>query len=187
MSRYPDWVNQFKRKGTSIKKVGDSYYLYSNTSKYVRGKKYPQPVQSFIGVITPDGVVETHRKKVALTDVEVFEYGFSIAVLNLCKQEWKIKLKDDWYDVLCNIIVRHSDNSFLLHDRSFRDKSQLCHNLLLQEEKLFQDIGTDVENLYLLRTIYIIYMGDKTVLSKISKEQQDILDKYHIKIGGVGG
>ena len=41
MSRYPDWVNQFKRKGTFIKKVGDSYYLYSNTSKYVRGKKYP--------------------------------------------------------------------------------------------------------------------------------------------------
>lgn len=62
-----------------------------------------------------------------------------------------------------------------------------CYILLIQEEKLFQDIGTDVENLYLLRTIYIIYMGDKTVLSKISKEQQDILDKYHIKIGGVGG
>ena len=187
MSRYPDWVNQFKRKGTSIKKVGDSYYLYSNTSKYVRGKKYPQPVQSFIGVITPDGVVETHRKKVSLTDVEVFEYGFSIAVLILCKQEWKKKLKDDWYDVLCNIIVSHSDTSFLLHENTFRDKSQFCHNMQVQEEKLFHSMGIDVKNLYPLRTIYIIYMGNKTVLSKISKEQQDILDKYHIEIGDVCG
>ena len=107
--------------------------------------------------------------------------------MNLCKQEWKKKLKDDWYDVLCKIIVRHSETSFLLHENTFRDKSQLCHNMQVQEEKLFHSMGIDVKNLYPLRTIYIIYMGNKTVLSKISKEQQGILDKYHIEIGDVCG
>lgn len=99
MSKYPDWVNQFKTKGTSIKKVGDSYYLYSNTSIYVKGKKYPQPIQSFIGVITPDGVIETHKRKVSLTNIEVFEYGFTTAILSLCPSEWKKQIGKDWYDV----------------------------------------------------------------------------------------
>ena len=132
-------------------------------------------------------VLWKHIGKVSLIDVEVFEYGFSIAVLNLCKQEWKRSLKDAWYDVLCNIIVRHSDTSFLLHENTFHDRSQLCHDMQVQEEKLFYSMSIDVKNLYPLRTIYIIYMGNKTVLSKISKEQQDILDKYHIEIGDVCG
>ena len=37
MSKYPDWVNAFKEKGTSIKKVGNEYYLYRATSKRVPG------------------------------------------------------------------------------------------------------------------------------------------------------
>ncbi|MDR1135792.1 MAG: hypothetical protein LBL49_06395 [Clostridiales Family XIII bacterium] len=41
MSNYPDWVNAFKVKGTSVKKVGNEYYLYKSTSKRVPGKKYP--------------------------------------------------------------------------------------------------------------------------------------------------
>lgn len=187
MSRYPDWVNQFKRKGTSVKKVGDSYYLYSNTSKYVRGKKYPQPVQSFIGVITPEGVVETHRKKVALTDIEVYEYGFSTAILSLCSKEWKKRLGTDWYDVLCNIIIDHSNNSYVLREGTFQEKEQLHHNLEGQEEKLLNDIGITIESLYLLKTIYILYIDKKTVISKISKEQHRILDTYKIVIGGACG
>ena len=40
MSNYPDWVNAFKEKGTSVKKVGNEYYLYRTTSKRVPGKKW---------------------------------------------------------------------------------------------------------------------------------------------------
>jgi len=38
MANYPEWVKKFRRKGTAIKKVGNSYYLYKHTSKCVPGK-----------------------------------------------------------------------------------------------------------------------------------------------------
>ncbi|SDB58912.1 hypothetical protein [Butyrivibrio sp. INlla16] len=38
---YPEWVQAQRVKGTTIKKKGDSYYLYKRTSKRVPGKKYP--------------------------------------------------------------------------------------------------------------------------------------------------
>ena len=50
--KYPDWVQKYRTKGTTVKKKGDSYYLYKRTSRRVKGKKYPQPVDTYIGVIT---------------------------------------------------------------------------------------------------------------------------------------
>ena len=50
---YPEWVQKFRTKGTTVKKKGDAYYLYKRTSKRVPGKKYPQPVDRYLGKITP--------------------------------------------------------------------------------------------------------------------------------------
>lgn len=55
---YPEWVQEQRVKGTTVKKVGNTYYLYKRTSKRIPGKKYPQPVDTYIGIITPDGVIE---------------------------------------------------------------------------------------------------------------------------------
>ena len=63
MANYPDWVKQFREKGTSVKKVGNSYYLYKHTSKRVPGKKYPQAMDTYIGIITPSGVIRKNKKK----------------------------------------------------------------------------------------------------------------------------
>jgi hypothetical protein len=41
MPKYLDWVNVFKEKGTSVKKVGDEYYLYRSTSRRVTGEEIP--------------------------------------------------------------------------------------------------------------------------------------------------
>jgi hypothetical protein len=71
MSRYPDWVRQHKKPGTSIKKVGESYYLYKTTSARIAGKKNPQPKSTYIGAITKDGVIETKRRKHAIDVVRV--------------------------------------------------------------------------------------------------------------------
>lgn len=46
--KYPDWVQKYRTKGTTVKKKGDSYYLYKRTSRRVKGKKYPQPVDTYI-------------------------------------------------------------------------------------------------------------------------------------------
>ena len=53
-------------KGNYSKKIGNSYYLYKRISRRVPGKKYPQPVDTYIGVITPEGVVKSTRKKIDL-------------------------------------------------------------------------------------------------------------------------
>lgn len=53
----PEWVLKQKRPGTTVKQIGDSYYLYSCTSKRIPDKSYPVSVQSYIGKITKSGVI----------------------------------------------------------------------------------------------------------------------------------
>ena len=53
---YPDWVEKYKEKSTSVKRIGDSYYLYRVTSERVAGKKHPVSRQTYIGKITEKGV-----------------------------------------------------------------------------------------------------------------------------------
>ncbi len=43
---YPDWVQEYRVRGTTVKKKGEKYYLYKRTSRRVPGKKYPQPVDT---------------------------------------------------------------------------------------------------------------------------------------------
>jgi len=53
---YPEWIKKYKEKGTTVKKIGESYYLYRSTSERVAGKKYPVSHQTYIGRITEAGV-----------------------------------------------------------------------------------------------------------------------------------
>ena len=36
---YPEWVQAQRTKGTTVKKVGNNYYLYKHSSKRLPGKK----------------------------------------------------------------------------------------------------------------------------------------------------
>lgn len=36
--KYPDWVQSYRTKGTTVKKKGGYYYLYKRTSHRVKGK-----------------------------------------------------------------------------------------------------------------------------------------------------
>ena len=52
--RYPDYVKQFRPKGTIVKRVNDTYYAYYATSKRVPDKKYPvQIIKGLAGRIVP--------------------------------------------------------------------------------------------------------------------------------------
>ena len=55
---YPDWVEKEHVKGTSIKQIGENYYLYECTSKKVKGKSYPVSIQRYIGKITQEGLIK---------------------------------------------------------------------------------------------------------------------------------
>lgn len=181
---YPDWVKKFRTKGTAIKKVGNQYYLYKHTSKRVPGKKYPQAVDTYIGLITPNGVVKKSKKKVSLEDIEVYEYGFSKSLFELCPIQWKNTLKSNWEMVLLHIIAQYSENSYYLKDRSL---TAVSHNIDVQRKRLEKEIGIMMEDLLSLKSIYMICLKDRNVISKINESQKIILEKYKIDLGGDQG
>lgn len=74
-NQYPDWVEKYRGKGKTIRKVRDGYGLYKCTSEYVPGAKYPRSVQTYLGMITEkDGFIP---KKVAADHPSYIEYGLS--------------------------------------------------------------------------------------------------------------
>lgn len=181
---YPDWVQEHKRRGTTIKKVGMNYYLYKHTSKRVPGKKYPQPVDTYIGVITPEGVIESRKKKLSLTGVEVKEYGFSKALWLLCPENWKKPLGNDWEDVLSIIIQKWSPESYLVKESPVKNEEDFHYQFAAQmgslSRKIYKEHGVDLSELEVLKTIYLVYLEKEIVVSKISKEQKCLLDRIGI-------
>jgi len=79
MGRAPE-----EKRDCVIKSDGKSNYsLYRNSSKRVPGKKHPQPVQTYIGAITPQGVMERFAADRKSSGTKVWEYGFSYALQSL--------------------------------------------------------------------------------------------------------
>ena len=183
---YPEWVQKQRTRGTTVKKKGDAYYLYKRTSKRVPGKKYPQPVDTYIGIITPEGVVKTNRKKVTLTDVEVWEYGYSKAVWELCPEEWKKPLGEDWADVLRLIILKESPTSYLGREAGKRTAEDLQYQFAAQtaslSRRLYKEHGVGLKDLEVLKTVYLVVLGKETALTKIGPGQRALLDSLGIGV-----
>ena len=182
--RYPDWVQRYRIKGTTVKKKGDVYYLYKRTSRRVKGKKYPQPVDTYIGVITPEGVIQSNKKKISLTDAEVWEYGFLKAVWELCPGDWKKPLGDDWKDVLSIILLKQSPNSYIQKMRTVKKESDFHDQFAAQTSSLSRRIykkwGIGLEGLHQLETIYLVCLDKTEIISKVNKEQRELLQKIQV-------
>ena len=131
--------------------MGNNYYLYKHTSKRVPGKKYPVPVDTYLGIITPEGVVKSGKRKLSLTDVEVREYGFSRALWLLCPQDWKKPLGDDWEDILAIIIVKWSPNSYLAKEREIRKEADYHYQFAAQQGSLSRRIYSAGQKAFLER------------------------------------
>lgn len=183
---YPDWVQAQKRKGTTIKKVGENYYLYKHSSKRVPGKKNPVPADTYIGVITPEGVVESKKKKLPLTSVEVWEYGFSKAVWELCPGDWKKPLGDDWEDVLAIILLKWSPHSFVAKGKEIRREEESHYQSAAQtaslSRRIFKAHGVSVDELRMLESIYLVCMGKEEIVSAIRPEQEALLGKIAVNL-----
>ena len=182
--KYPDWVQKYRTKGTTVKKKGNAYYLYKRTSRRVKGKKYPQPVDTYIGIITPDGVIKSNKKKVSLTDAEVWEYGFSKAVWELCPDDWKKPLGDDWEDILALILLKQSPTSYIQKGRTIKKESDFRCQFAAQTASLSRGIykkcGVGLEELHQLGTIYLICLDKIEIISRVHVEQQELLKKIQV-------
>lgn len=185
---YPDWVQKQKTTGTAVKKVGNNYYLYKHSSKRVPGKKYPVPVDTYIGKITPDGIERSGSKKVDFSNSEVIvkEYGFSRSVELLCPAGWKEPLGRDWKKVLDFIIIHESPESYISQIREIPE----CLDSHIQfgaqksalQRKMKKEHGIGLQDLRLLLTVYMVCIGDKKFISKISDEQKELLEKLNMKL-----
>lgn len=183
---YPDWVQAHRTRGTTVKKKGDAYYLYKRTSKRVPGKKYPQPVDTYIGIITPEGVVQSNKKKVLLTDIEVWEYGFSKAVWELCPDDWKKPLGNDWEDVLKIIISKWSPQTYLCREQEMKNEQDLHCQFPAQmaslRRRIYKEHKVELKDLEVLNTVYLVVLEKETVLSKISPEQRILIDSLGLEM-----
>lgn len=183
---YPDWVQEYRTRGTTVKKKGEKYYLYKRTSRRVPGKKYPQPVDTYIGVITPEGVIKSDKKKVRLTDASVKEFGFSRAVEILCPQSWKEPLGKDWREVLDFIILKESAESYISAERETVKELDPHIQYGAQKASLIRrmqkESGADIKGLKSLSTIYLIYMDGNKIISRISDEQRKVLNQFQIDL-----
>ena len=184
---YPDWVLQWRTRGTAVKKVGNSYYLYKRTSRRVPGKKYPQAVDTYIGVITPEGVIEGNRKKVSVSGIEVREYGFSKTVWEICPESWKKLLGDDWEDVLSKILVELSPNSYISKERKINEETVSRYKIHTQKlslnRKLLKECGVDLhKDLAVLKTIYLLYLDKGTAVSAVNEAQMQLLNRLGVNL-----
>lgn len=74
-NQYPDWVEKYREKGKTIRKVRGGYGLYKCTSVYVPGAKHPKSTQEYLGMITEDkGFLP---KKSTSDNPTYIEYGLS--------------------------------------------------------------------------------------------------------------
>ena len=185
---YPDWVQEQKTTGTTVKKVGNNYYLYKHSSKRVPGKKNPVPVDTYIGKITPTGIERSGSKKVDTSDAEVIvkEYGFSRSVELLCPAGWKEPLGKDWQKVLDFIIVRESPESYIPQIRkiseSLEPHVQLGAQKTALQRRMKKEYGVAFQELRLLSTVFIVRIAGKNLSSKMSEEQEKLLGKLGLKL-----
>ena len=185
---YPDWVQKQKTTGTTVKKVGNHYYLYKHSSKRVPGKKNPIPVDTYIGKITPEGIEKSGSKKVVVNDADVIvkEYGFSRAVEVLCPAGWKDALGKNWQEVLDFIIVRESPESYIPQVRKVPEllepHIQLGTQKAALQRRIKKEYGVDLKELRQLSSIYIVSVSGKKLVSKISEGQKKLLERLELKL-----
>lgn len=189
---YPDWVQKYRTRGMTVKKKDNSYYLYKRTSKRVPGKKHPQPVDTYIGVITEQGIIYAEKKLIPADPdcCEVREYGYSKALQMCCPEEWKKAIGKDWKDVLMILTANSSLNTYLAYEYKIPDKDQHRYAYNAQMSSLYRRIyaayGADKKELEMLKYIYVVYIGDRKFMSRISDEQKEVLRKLRIEELEVG-
>ena len=187
MSNYPDWVNAFKEKGTSIKKVGNEYYLYRSTSKRIPGKKYPQPVQEYIGAITKEGVIRTNVKKISTDRVNVYEFGMSFAMQTLLPESFLINShdKDTLRFAFLHIVKHISPKSYLLRNTALPALSDLHISLNAQIKRFERLTGISIEELRPLSELYLVETKECDLLSVVSPEMRGIFARLGVEIDAV--
>lgn len=120
-----------------------------------------------------------------LSGIEVWEYGFSKAIIDLCPEGWKKPLGDEWEDVLKLIICGWSEASYL-HREKLRDRDEFRCQFNVQasalSRRIWNEHKTDIKEIAPLKRIYLVKIGKETMISKVDTGQQEILVRLGLKL-----
>ena len=129
-------------------------------------------------------MIQSNKRKVDLTDAEVWEYGFSKAVWELCPDDWKKPLGDDWQDVLSIILLKQSPTSYIQKTRMMKKESDFRYQFAAQtaslSRRIYKKRGISLEELRQLGTIYLVCLDKTEIISKVSEEQRKLLEKIQV-------
>lgn len=183
--KYPEWVDKYRIKGTSVKKVGNKYYLYKATSKRVPGKKNPQPVETFIGVLDEEkGLIKSENRIINTSDIKVYEYGFSYVLYKLAYEKLIINSvsKKDKYSTFIKTVASISPNTYLLNEINKDEFEEIKVNTVLILKKIEETINIKLSCLESLKYIYLVKMGNNTFISDVSIENRELLKRIKVSI-----
>lgn len=183
--KYPEWVDAYRTKGTSVKKVGNKYYLYKATSKRVPGKKNPQPVETFIGVLDEEkGLIKSENKIINTSDIKVYEYGFSYVLYKLAYEKLNINSvsQKDRYKAFIKAVASISPNTYLLNEINNDELEEIKVNTVLILNKTEETVNIKLSKLESLKYIYLVRMGNNTFISDVSIENRELLERLKVVI-----
>ena len=114
------------------------------------------------------------------------EYGFSKAVWELCPEGWKKPLGPDWEDVLSIILLKCSPESYLLKERELKKEQDFHYQFSAQtvslSRRMYKEHGVGLQELQILKSIYLVYLEKERTVSKISQEQELLLEKTGVDL-----
>lgn len=188
--RYPDYVKQFRPKGTVVKKINGTYYAYYATSKRVPEKKYPvQVVEGIAGKIDEMGFHPVTRTRIEIDSVDVRECGFTNYMLlfeelyMVHNRRWSRK---DARIIYRSLIVYLSNNSYLNDD----PHSEICTpgelvdrygiGIPNQLKAIGRLIECDLGKLEQLKYICNVRVGDMMIRSSLTDAQRKLLEELDI-------
>lgn len=166
---YPDWVEKYRGKGRTVRKVRDGYGLYQCTSVYDPTLKYPRSVQTYLGMITEkDGFIP---KKSSATDTPslCLEYGLSHFIMANFKRNLTRSTYNGDPDIVILGIVFYIFGSV---DEPFIRATYITHG---RENELIDRIGKGISN---NRLKSISNKINKLMTEKVSDpDDRNILEK----------
>ena len=115
------------------------------------------------------------------SDTDVYEFGFSRAMITLGEPICRRHDPENAMDTLTALILSISPNSYL--KRSPKTACTCARGIV--ERKLNKELPVSINALYrMLSSISLIVRHDESVTSRMSDEQKEFCQKYNLKMGG---
>ncbi|MCD8202607.1 MAG: hypothetical protein LUD48_03070 [Prevotella sp.] len=187
--KYPDYVRQYRPKGTVIKKVRETYYVYYATSKRVPGKNYPvQVIKGLAGKVDQYGFHPLTRAVVDTERVQVRECGFTNFLLKF-EDEYVSRRNEpvkECRNLYRSMIVYLSPESYLCDDEGQKIYSaeEMVKKFHIGIPNQITAIGKmceyDLKDLEPLKRISNVRMGERVFASELTQQQKELLEKIGV-------